>query len=118
MVWSLYLEGRGLTLRTMSEIRLQNLNILINEIWFGSQTEAARQLDCTSGYISNLCNQNKGIGSKTARKIEKAAGKPVGWLDSEHSYDMIFAKIKLLNHSNRAAVKLFVDQLIADQSDE
>ena len=38
-----------------------------------------------SRLISTSCAKNRNIGSQAARQIEKACGKPPGWLDINHS---------------------------------
>lgn len=41
-------------------------------------------LDLSDRYLSHVKNGRKPIGHATARQIEKATGKPEGWLDQRH----------------------------------
>lgn len=74
------------------QIRRQNLLILVAE--FKTIAALADHTLIAAAYLSQLLNQapsaNKtprGMGSKTARKIEKKCGKPNGWMDTIHSDD-------------------------------
>ncbi len=66
------------------EIRLINLRKLLKE----AKTAAwlAKTAKTSPAYISQILSpRSKGnIGDKLARKLEKATGKPKGWLDSLH----------------------------------
>lgn len=71
------------------EIRLINLRKLLKE----AKTAAwlAKTAHTSPAYISQiLSNKSKGnIGDKLARKLERATGKPKGWLDSLHDENLI-----------------------------
>ena len=71
----------------VKEIRLNNLNKLINE--FGSINELANAINSSPSYISQLKNGsgNKSMGDKYARNIEVAIKKPHGWMDKDHDSD-------------------------------
>ncbi len=69
----------------MSEIRQENLKILSSG--FKTQRAFADALDATPGYISQLMIGSCKFGEKAARKIERAIGMPIGWLDVLHGID-------------------------------
>ena len=77
-------------MKTSSEIRLENLLLLIQEA--GSDEALAEKYECSPPYIKQLRLQSpdsktgkpKGIGDKTARKLEECMGKPRGWIDTQH----------------------------------
>lgn len=71
------------------DIRRQNLEALIKES--GSIVALANKTETAPAYLSQLLNQapsgNKsprGMGDKTARKLEDRCGKPSGWMDNLH----------------------------------
>lgn len=78
------------TMKTISEIRLQNLELLITEV--GTAEQLAEQCDLSAIYLSQIKNRAidvktskpRNLGSQAARKLEKGTGKPQGWMDREH----------------------------------
>jgi len=78
-------------MRDIDDIRRDNLKIIEAEA--GGATAAANQLVMSVPQFSNLrdgakdskTGKPRGMRKDTARKIEKAAGKPKGWLDVDHS---------------------------------
>lgn len=77
----------------MKQIRRANLRRLITEA--GSVKEVAESAGTDPNYLSALASDNppktqsgrpRGVGDALARKLEKAAGKPPGWLDSLHQW--------------------------------
>lgn len=73
------------TSQTSAQIRLQNLRALIDEA--GGPANAARRLEMTDSQLSQIGGRNpiRNIGTTIARRIERAWGKPVGWLDVSHA---------------------------------
>jgi hypothetical protein len=77
-------------MKDIDEIRRNNLRRL--EIECGSPTAAAHLLDMSGAQFTNLrdgakdskTGRRRGMRKETARRIEKAAGKPAGWLDVDH----------------------------------
>lgn len=73
------------------EIRLDNLNLLVTE--FGSIAEVARRSGTSEKYLWQLLNgvafqktgNKRNVGRVLARKLETGCGKPVGWMDVDHS---------------------------------
>lgn len=61
------------------DVRRRRLRELKDEL--GSQQAIADRLQGEQNYISGLLSGKKPFGEKTARKIEKACGKPEKWLD-------------------------------------
>ena len=72
-------------MKKISEIRLQNALQLANNL--GSKAEFARLLEMSDSYMWQILGdkQMRNIGNSIARRMEKACGKPDGWLDTEHS---------------------------------
>lgn len=79
------------TILTIEEIRLANLAILKKE--FYSFEVIAKKSKTAASYLSQIhirsrvSNSEKirDMGPKLARKLEKGCGKPVGWMDVDHS---------------------------------
>lgn len=69
-------------MKTMDEVRLANLNVLIKEA--GSAAALAAQAGTSPVYLSQLRNGSRSIGNTLARRLESACHKPNGWLDNEH----------------------------------
>ena len=75
--------------RQREDIRLNNLEILIAEA--GSATKLARRAGTSESYISQVRRKMRtakgtprGIGDELSSRLEKAMGKPQGWMDEVH----------------------------------
>jgi len=75
--------------KTTGEIRLKNLNELRSKFRF--QNEFAAHINKAPAQVTQWLSEFRSIGHKAAREIEAALGKPVGWLDNDHSPDAIVA---------------------------
>ena len=66
------------------QIRLANLLSLIDEA--GNASELARRIGSDPNYISQIISPKakRNVGHSFARRIEKAFGKPSGWMDQIH----------------------------------
>lgn len=64
----------------MFKIRKANLAALIGEK-YGAAADFARKHDLDPTYISQLMTGHRNMGEKAARKIERHAELPVGFLD-------------------------------------
>ena len=77
--------------KTIADIYLENLETLIAEV--GTAARLAELAETSASYISQVRNQRRTPGGETARsfspdmcrRLEQAAGKPVGWMDQDHS---------------------------------
>ena len=77
-------------MKTIAEIRLDNLRLLIGE--FGTQEQVAALADTSPVYLSQILNgaadsktgKVRQIGDPLARKLEGGCGKEVGWMDNVH----------------------------------
>lgn len=77
-------------MKRISEIRLENMHKLIEEV--GTVSELARLAGYKQpSYLYQIINQTaiqngkpKNIGDKMARKLEEATGKSRGWMDTIH----------------------------------
>lgn len=65
-------------------IRRKNLGQLIKEK-YKSQIDFVRETGVNQGETSGLLNGKRVFGERKARKLEKLAGLPAGWLDQNHS---------------------------------
>ncbi|EID3014080.1 hypothetical protein LB105_003982 [Salmonella enterica] len=78
-------------MKDIDDIRRDNIRLLEAEL--GGPTEAANRVGMSPAQFSNLkkgakdskTGRPRGMHKNTARRIEKAAGKPAGWLDIDHS---------------------------------
>jgi len=76
---------------TIDEIRLQNLMILLRECAGGVQAQLAKDVGSPASYINQIIKGTKtpsgatrGVGDDLAQRLEKAYGKPRGWMDTVH----------------------------------
>jgi hypothetical protein len=78
------------TVQAIGKIRLDNLEALIQR--FGTAEALAEKADTSPVYISMLRNctvdkktgRPREMGTAMARRMEKAAGMPAGWMDQAH----------------------------------
>ena len=75
--------------RKSSQVRLQNLEILIAEA--GSGLNLARKAQTSGSYLSQVRRQlptakgtPRNVGDELANKLEQAMDKPDGWMDEPH----------------------------------
>ena len=75
--------------RRHEQVRLSNLELLVAEA--GSAAELARLAHTSESYLSQVRRQlptpkgtPRGIGDDLAEKLERALGKPNGWMDEAH----------------------------------
>jgi SOS-response transcriptional repressor LexA len=75
--------------RRRSQVRLQNLEILIAEA--GSGLNLARKAETSGSYLSQVRRQlptakgtPRNVGDELASKLEQAMDKPEGWMDEPH----------------------------------
>lgn len=76
---------------TLDAWRRENLRTVIQEL--GSAAVLARALGVSAAVVSQWVNASRdsktkkprGISHESCRKIERAAGKPAGWMDAQHS---------------------------------
>lgn len=75
---------------TAEEARLKNLIALVAEC--GSIVSLAEKAETAAPYISQIINRvpsrtgkPRDVGPELARKLETGCGKPVGWMDVDHS---------------------------------
>ena len=87
--------------RRHEHVRLSNLELLVAEA--GSAAELARLAHTSESYLSQVRRQlptpkgtPRGIGDELAEKLERALGKPNGWMDEPHEVATV-AKKKMPN---------------------
>jgi hypothetical protein len=78
-------------MKTIHDIRRDNLRIVIFNLCGGSQTNFANRVGLAQpSFVSRLLTDSpcrKGIGSKMARKWEQELTLPTGWFDQDRSDD-------------------------------
>lgn len=75
----------------LDAIRRENLRTVIDEL--GSAAKLARALGVSAAVVSQWVNASpdsktkkpRGISHQSCRRIERAAAKPAGWMDEQHS---------------------------------
>lgn len=81
-------------MKTLEVIHKENLRRLADEL--GGVAAAAAKVGCSASQYSQWMNGSthsatgkpRGMRSSSARRIEQAAGKPVGWLDQSRTEDV------------------------------
>jgi len=63
-------------------IRRENFISLISKI--KSKTEIGKKIGVHPSYVTHILTKKRGIGSYLEKRIEKAFGKPSGWLVQKH----------------------------------
>lgn len=72
-------------MKSIQDVRRQNLNDLIDREFNGVQTRMAEKLGTQANLVNRWALGKKVIGDQVARKIEAAANKPRNWLDIDRS---------------------------------
>lgn len=77
------------THRRISEVRHANFLVLLREFAAqhpgrGMLTRFSEKVGIKANYLVQVRAGNKPLGPKTAQTIEKALGRPHGWLDETH----------------------------------
>lgn len=67
----------------MENIRVRKLRKLITESFNGSQSVLSALTGVSLSQLGQYLCGYRNMGEKTARKIERGANKPLGWLDAE-----------------------------------
>lgn len=72
-------------MKSIQDIRRENLSALIERDFDGVQTRLAERLDTQANLVSRWLLGKKVIGDQVSQKIEAAANKPRNWLSTDHS---------------------------------
>lgn len=73
------------SMKSIQDVRRQNLRDLIDREFDGVQTRLAERLATQANLVNRWVLGKKVIGDQVARKIETAANKPRNWLDIDRS---------------------------------
>ena len=107
--------------RDNKKIRSDNLKKLIEEEFDGVTNRLCKRMGLAHIVLSRLIQDNpqRFIGDQLARDIEKAGGKPYGWLDNavHASENDLAEKIARLDNRDRAIVLSLLDSLAGGQQD-
>ena len=68
--------------RHLHTVRLDNLLRLVDEA--GSAEKLARRTGSNAAYLSQIRTRRRRMGDAVAAKLERATGKPPGWMDQPH----------------------------------
>ncbi|WP_080487164.1 hypothetical protein [Burkholderia ubonensis] len=116
-------------MKDIDEIRRDNLRIIETEC--GGPAAAAAACGMSHSQFTNLrdgakdskTGRPRGMRVATARKIEERVGKPVGWLDTDHSIAASMtpsseapAGWDQLNPAQRAQVESFIGWILTQSS--
>jgi len=72
--------------RAIEDLRRRRIaNLLLIRDAYESQGACARHLGLTEPFMSQILSGARNIGEVLARDIERAAGKPEGWLDQRRT---------------------------------
>jgi hypothetical protein len=82
-------------MKTINDIHRENLQLLVEE--FEGATSVANKIGCSPSQFSQWANASensgtgkpRGMSAASARRIEKACEKPVGWMDVDHKKDAL-----------------------------
>lgn len=74
-------------MKSIYEVRLENLVALIRTTFDNRQVRLAERLEVKPSLVSQWYNGKKPIGFSAARMIEQAARKEKNWLDIDHRSD-------------------------------
>ena len=69
----------------LKDIRRENLLLIIRDVFNGRQVELARRMGRKEAQITQWKSEFRGLHESSCRLIERAAGKPVGWMDQPHA---------------------------------
>lgn len=72
-------------MKSIQDVRRQNLKELIDREFNGVQTRLAERMETPANLVNRWVLGKKVIGDQVARKIETAANKPRNWLDIDRS---------------------------------
>lgn len=95
-------------MRDIDQIRRDNLKTLEEES--NGASAAAKLLEMSPAQFTNLragakdskTGKSRGMRKETARRIESAFGKPMGWLDQDHSGDVELQSVAPAPHEDPA----------------
>lgn len=76
-------------MKSIQDVRRQNLNEMIDREFNGVQTRLAEKLGTQPNLVNRWSRGQKIIGDTVARKLEAAANKPKNWLDKDHSLNAV-----------------------------
>jgi hypothetical protein len=103
-------------MRTIKAIRRDNLIYVLNTRYDGVPNRLALAAGVAQNQISRVLTDGpsrRDLGSKLARKIEKASGLPTGWLDNDHAIsEEIMGKLSQLTPEQKKTIEDLVDQLL------
>lgn len=68
-------------MKSIHDVRRENLINLINQEYNGVQTRLAERMGTQANLVNRWARGAKIIGDQSARRIETAARKPVNWMD-------------------------------------
>lgn len=84
------IKSDNLLMKSIEQIRRENLQYLIIELFDGKQVKFANAMDIRQpNYVSRMVTGKKGIGDDMCRRIEALCDKPVNWMDNDHEYHQI-----------------------------
>ena len=105
-------------MRTIKDIRRQNLRYVINARFGGVTNRMAKQTGIAQMQLARVflnSSNRREMGERLARRIEKACQLEEGWIDQDHAkVDAIGVKLELLDVQSRMAVEAIIDALLGE----
>lgn len=99
-------------------IRLRNLQIILEEEFDGVKADLARAAEVApnniSRYFSTHPRDGRRVSDDMARKLEKATGKPYGWMDRIHGEFDLNAEAAGLSEEKLEILRTFIRSLKED----
>lgn len=80
-------------MRTVTETRRANLDVLLREHFAGSRAQMSIRLGISRSQISQLFSKYRNVGDAIARRLETVCGLPLGWMDVDHAQDADEAEV-------------------------
>lgn len=101
------------------QIRRENLTRLIAQ--YGTIEALASAANASAKYLSQIKNDTRGMGARTARKLEASLGLPAGWFDVTQSQQakadpipVELALFRRLSRKQREAITLILRSMVRD----
>jgi len=107
--------------RTVYEIRRENLKYLIQVRYKGVPNQMAKQTGIAQMQLARIflnSDNRREVGDRLARRIEEACSLEPAWMDTDHSRsDDLAERIQMLDLNSRQAVEKIVDAMIITRAE-
>ena len=96
-------------MKQVKDFRRENLQRLLTG--YRSQRQFADSADLAAAYVSQMVNGTREMGEDVARRIERALGLSMGWMDTDHELrpENEQIDVQILEHLPADQLKLLTD---------